>query len=77
LIATAAAASRTSKEIKQRFTCGSWSRIVSMLQAHHAPPRMNRIPKPMPIHPPGTSSQHPMVKPSVPVREIHKCPEPD
>jgi hypothetical protein len=37
LIATAAAASRTSKEIKQRFTCGSGSRIVSMLHAHHAP----------------------------------------
>jgi hypothetical protein len=37
LIATAAAASRTSKKIKQRFTCGSGSSIVSMLHAHHAP----------------------------------------
>jgi hypothetical protein len=37
LIATAAAASRTSKEIKQRFTCGSGSRSVNMLHAHHAP----------------------------------------
>jgi hypothetical protein len=31
LVTTAAAASRTSKEIKQRFTCGAGSRIVSML----------------------------------------------
>jgi hypothetical protein len=37
LIATARAASRTRKEIKQWFTCGSGSRIVSMLHAHHAP----------------------------------------
>jgi hypothetical protein len=37
VIATAAAAGRTSKEIKQRFTCGSGSRIVSMLHAYHAP----------------------------------------
>jgi hypothetical protein len=37
LIATAATTSRTGKEIKQRFTCGSGSRIVSMLHAHHAP----------------------------------------
>jgi hypothetical protein len=37
LIATAAAASRTSKEIKQRFKSGSGSHIVSMLHAHHAP----------------------------------------
>jgi hypothetical protein len=37
LIATAATASRTSREIKQQFTCGSGSRIVSMLHAHHVP----------------------------------------
>jgi hypothetical protein len=37
LIATAAAAGRTSKEIKQWFTCGSGSRIVSMFHTHHAP----------------------------------------
>jgi hypothetical protein len=37
LIATAAAASRTIREIKQRFTCGSGSRIVSMLHALDAP----------------------------------------
>jgi hypothetical protein len=37
LIPTAAAASRTSKEKKQRFTYGSGSHIVSMLHAHHAP----------------------------------------
>jgi hypothetical protein len=37
LIATAAAPSRTSKEIKKQFTCGSGSRIVSMVHAHHAP----------------------------------------
>jgi hypothetical protein len=36
LIASAASASRTSREIKQRFTCGSGSRIVTMLHAHHA-----------------------------------------
>jgi hypothetical protein len=36
-IATAAVASRTSKEIKQRFTCGSGSRIASLLYAHHIP----------------------------------------
>jgi hypothetical protein len=77
LIATTAAASRTSKEIKQRFTCGSGSRIVSMLHVHHTPPRMGRITKPMLIHPPGTSPQHPMAKPSKPVREIDKCSEPD
>jgi hypothetical protein len=39
LIATAAAASRTSKETKHQFTCGSGSCIVSMLHAHHAPRR--------------------------------------
>jgi hypothetical protein len=37
LITTAAAVSRTSKEIKQSFTCGSGSRIASMFHAHHAP----------------------------------------
>jgi hypothetical protein len=37
LTVTAAAASWTSKEIKQRFTYGSGSRTVSMLHAHHAP----------------------------------------
>jgi hypothetical protein len=37
LTATAATASRTSKEIKQQFTCGSWSRIVSMLHVYYAP----------------------------------------
>jgi hypothetical protein len=37
LISTAAATSRTSKEIKRRFPCGSGSRIASMLHAHHAP----------------------------------------
>jgi hypothetical protein len=37
LIASAAAASLASKEIKQRFICGSGSRIVSMLYIHHAP----------------------------------------
>jgi hypothetical protein len=37
LIATAAAASRTIKEIKQRFTHGSGSRIVNMLHVHQAP----------------------------------------
>jgi hypothetical protein len=37
LVATAAAASRTSKEIKQRFRSGSGSRIVSLLLADRAP----------------------------------------
>jgi hypothetical protein len=37
LVATAAAASRTSKEIKQWFTCGSGSGIVSTSHVHHAP----------------------------------------
>jgi hypothetical protein len=37
LVATAAAASRTSKEIKQRFRSGSGSQIVSLLLADRAP----------------------------------------
>jgi hypothetical protein len=37
LVATDAAASRTSKEIKQRFRSGSGSRIVSLLLADRAP----------------------------------------
>jgi hypothetical protein len=69
-IATAAAASRTSKEIKQRFTCGSGSRIVSMLHAHHTPTADG------PNHE-VDARQSARNKPSKPVREIHKCPEPD
>jgi hypothetical protein len=37
LVATAAAARRTNKEIKQRFRSGSGSRIVSLLLADRAP----------------------------------------
>jgi hypothetical protein len=76
LIATAAAASRTSKEIKQRFTYGSGSRIVSMLHAHHVPAADGPNHKADVHSSARNKSATPMVIP-LPVCEIHKYPGPD
>jgi hypothetical protein len=75
LVATAAAASRTSKEIKERFRSGSGSRIVSLLLADRAPPRMDWIVKPTLIHSPATRPEYPKVQPNKWRPQIHKSPE--
>jgi hypothetical protein len=77
LIATTAAAGRTSKEIKHGLRVVLDLALSVRYTYIMPPPRTDRITKPILIHPPGISPQHPMVKPIKPVRETHKCPEPD